>query len=145
MIIWRAVLAAACCAATVAPFMVFAVGLSTFKPWEFVYRRSASICTDAIFAMRAPSCACALASTAGVALTATPLSQINFLPDLMHVYFLFETVLVVPALVQEEPARPAPNVGVAVRNREVTAKMTVSERALRCIARGYLSQFSKVH
>jgi hypothetical protein len=84
--------------------------------------------------MRAPNCACALASTAGVAFTVTPLSQINFLPDLMQVYFLFETVFVVPALVQVEPARPAPNVGAAVRNKEVTAKMTVSERALRCMA-----------
>ena len=35
--------------------------------------------------------------------TATPLSQTNFFPDLMHVYFFPATVLVIPAFEQVVP------------------------------------------
>jgi len=49
----------------------------------------------------------------------TPLLHINFLPDLRHVYFIPARVVVLPALVQGEPALTAPN---AVR--ELVAKTT---------------------
>jgi hypothetical protein len=57
---------------------------------------------------------------------------------------MFETVFVEPAFVHADPAIVAPKDGAVARINEVTVKMTVSERALRCIARGYLSEFSKV-
>ena len=40
-------------------------------------------------------------------LATTPLFQINLLPDLMHVYLVFETILVSPDFVHLVPANEA--------------------------------------
>jgi hypothetical protein len=55
-----------------------------------------------------------LVGAAAIALVdfVTPLFQINFFPDLMHVYVLLDTTDVMPALLQDAPALAAALAGM---------------------------------
>jgi hypothetical protein len=57
----------------------------------------------------------------------TPLSQINFLPDLTHVYFLSEAIEVNPTFVQGTPVFTAPD---AVGVNQFANKMKETRRAI---------------
>lgn len=76
---------------------------------------------------------------------ATPWFQINFLPDLMQVYFLALTVLVAPTLVHLVPAIVAPFAGVDVERSARERTVTSNEWRRNCIERGYPRAFSKVN
>ena len=76
--------------------------------------------------------------------TAIPLFQTSLLPCFTHVYFIFETVLVVPALVHLVPAMDAEKAGAA----EITIKavnnveIDLPTRAM-SMASGYIRQEGK--
>jgi hypothetical protein len=59
-------------------------------------------------------------------LTATPLFQTSFFPDLMQVNFLPATVVVLPALVHLAPGLTAAKDGAAIR--DISSKRTRNKR-----------------
>lgn len=57
----------------------------------------------------------------------TPLSQTNFLPDLMHVYVLLDATEVIPALLQALPALAAAFTGIrgiVIERESIDKKVT---------------------
>lgn len=96
-----------------------------------------------MFAIRAPSCAC-VAAEVPVEI-ATPLFQINFVPDFTQVYFLLLSVLVAPTLVHLVPAMVAENAGALVIINAKVSAVTIDKRWRVNIKRGYLRAFSKVN
>ena len=72
-----------------------------------------------------------LASGFGAALTATPLFQTSFVPDLIHVNFLPDAVAVVPAFVHLAPALTAANDGAAIRDIISKRARNKRERVMR--------------
>ena len=87
----------------------------------------------------------ALVVDAEVEEIATPLFQINFLPDLTQVYFLPPSVLVAPTLVHLVPAMVAENAGALVIINAKVSAVTIDNRWRVNIKRGYRRAFSKVN
>jgi len=66
----------------------------------------------------------------GVGFKTKPLFQINFWPDLTHVYFMPARIEVLPAFVQGEPALTAPNAvrELAPKTTTVTTSVEITFR-----------------
>ena len=74
----------------------------------------------------------------GVGLTATPLFQTNFFPDLMQVKVLFPTTDLVPALVHLAPALVAETEGLLCINN---AKIVVRRQSATVLLNFFLLKF----
>ena len=70
-----------------------------------------------------------------VLLTATPLFQVSFLPDLVHVNFLPLAISVAPALVQGAPALGAAAFAGLVRPIVMRASRSDEVASVRCDTR----------